>query len=279
MHDERSVVVLKPDGFHSCGVRGIVAAHLDSRELLVTKIRQTILTSREIIGLWPIFGSRKHPLFRELYLEYMSSGPCEALLVEGRNALAKCLNLKKKVRRHFEICAFENAIHTAAHPLEAAANEALLFGGVEDAPPPEWPEWGKRGAFGRLADASTEEVRNIAQSIWRDRVSLGWAGIMPQSEIWSACATHRSILRPGDPNSIDYGISLLLEVLPNLGLNEVVRCYISAEVQGGAAISWGSREKMDQLSQALAQHQMTVDVEATGCIGTPFTTQGGHDVR
>ena len=77
-------------------------------------------------------------------------------------------------------------------------------------------------------------------------------------------ATHQAVLRPGDPNSIDFGISLLLDVLPGLSLSGAIRRYITAEVQGGAPICWGSKVEMDRVSEALARERMIAEVEVIG---------------
>ena len=78
---------------------------------------------------------------------------------------------------------------------------------------------------------------------------------------------HSYFLRPGDPNSIDYGISALFEAFPERGFEASVRLYIAAEVTGRAVLASGTRKTMESLREAFARHRMSVEVTEA-----PFAT-------
>ena len=204
-----------------------------------------------------MFGSDAHPVMGALYRHYMTGGESEALLLQGADALAGGLVVKAELRRAFEVCAFENALHAPADAQELAANAAFLFEGIARVPDTAWPEWSKRGRFGRAASLSPEAIETLAAAIWRDRVAGGWEAVHHHD---AGAAPWRAVLRPGDPNSIDYGLSVLFEVLEGRSFEDCVRRYIAAEAFGGSVLAEGSHAEMDRLQRALATHRMTAEL-------------------
>ncbi len=258
---EDGVLLLKPDGAASGAVRAALDAALVRHGLSVVSRRVLHLSPEDVVGIWPMFGGGAHPVMSALYRHYMTSGPSEALLLGGEDAPARCTAVKSEIRSIFEICATENAIHAPADAQERAANRAWLFGGATALPDRSWPDWAKRGRSGAALAIPDAEIDRIAAAIWADRVVGGWTRVfdtLPDG----AGAPWRAELRPGDPNSIDRGLSLLFDALRGCDFETCVRLYIQAEVTGRAVIATGDREAMEAICNTLAQHRMTVDIVA-----------------
>lgn len=258
--DRLGLLLLKPDGAASAEVRGRLRDALARHGLEVVKAMPLALAPDDIVAIWPMFGGGAHPVMSALYRRYMTSGPCEALLVGGEEALARCAAIKSELRREFEVCAFENAIHAPADRQEFAANIARLFEGGTASPDATWPEWSKRGRFGAALRLPEAEIDRIAAAIWADRAAAGWDGAL-RGLTADHVDTCRAVLRPGDPNSIDYGISALFDAFPQLGFETCVRLYIAAEVMGGAVLAGGTQAEMEAIRQGFARHRMTVEIE------------------
>jgi hypothetical protein len=128
------------------------------------------------------------------------------LLVEGVSAVAVCGEIKKLIRREFKVCAFENAVHAPEDEAECASNASLLFGHGAAAFAPEraLPGWADCGQFGRAAKVSDAEVAELADRIWTERLGGTWSDVFATH---NAQGTHMLVLQPGDPNSIDFGLS------------------------------------------------------------------------
>lgn len=251
------LILLKPDGAASAAVRTRLAECLDRRGLRVARRRALRFRPGDIAAIWPMFGSDAHPVMGALYRHYMTGGASEALLLQGPDALAGGLAVKAELRRNFEVCAFENALHAPADAQELAANAAFLFEGTTRVPDTAWPEWSKRGRFGRAALLPPEAIEALAAAIWRDRVAGGWAAVHRDE---AGGGPWRAVLRPGDPNSIDYGLSVLFDVLEGRCFEDCVRRYIAAEVHGRSMLAEGAQPEMAALQRALAAHRMTADL-------------------
>ncbi|MBR0658313.1 hypothetical protein [Neoroseomonas oryzicola] len=258
---EEGVLRLKPDGAASGAVRAALEAALARHGLSVVSRRVLHLSPEDVVAIWPMFGGGAHPVMSALYRHYVTSGPSEALLLGGADAPTRCAAVKSEIRSAFEICAIENAIHAPADAQERAANRAWLFGGATALPDHTWPDWTKRGRSGAALAIPDAEIDRIAAAIGADRVAGGWTRVfdtLPDG----AGAPWRAELLPGDPNSIDLGLSLLFDTLPGCDFETCVRLYIQAEVTGRAVIATGGRGAMEAIRDALAQHRMTVDVIA-----------------
>lgn len=258
---EEGVLLLKPDGAASGAVRAALEAALARHGLSVVSRRVLHLSPEDVVAIWPMFGGGAHPVMSALYRHYMTSGPSEALLLGGEDAPTRCAAVKSEIRSAFEICAIENAIHAPADAQERAANRAWLFGGATALPDHTWPDWTKRGRSGAALAIPDAEIDRIAAAIWADRVAGGWTRVfdtLPDG----AGAPWRAELLPGDPNSIDLGLSLLFDTLQGCDFETCVRLYLQAEVTGHAVIATGSRGTMEAIRDALAPHRMIVDIVA-----------------
>lgn len=256
---DTSVILIKPDGYRSEPLRGMLADCLEAGGLTVTSRKIVELRRDGILGIWPVFAQGDHPVMREMYCQYIGSGPCEVLLVQGPQALTAALGIKSRIRKAFEVCAFENAIHCPADAVERTANLAHLVGGVTALPDPAWPEWAKQGRFGPASRVSIDEIAGLARTIWQERVAGGWPQVFSRG-LHRHHDAYRAALRPGDPNSIDYGISALFDILRPSSFAFCVRAYIEAEVMRWAIIASGTHDEMLAIQTAFAAHGMTVDV-------------------
>lgn len=249
------LLLLKPDGAASANLPARLRQGLQQHGLEVVRRRSLVLAPDDVTAIWPMFGSGAHPVMAALYRHYM---PSEALLLAGKDAPARCAALKSELRRDFEVCAFENAVHAPADDQELAANIAHLFEGATSLPDMTWPAWSKHGRWGPALAIPEEEVARIAAAIWADRLAIGWTGAARALPAQGGLC--RAVLRPGDPNSIDYGISALFETFPRYGFEACVRLYIAAEVTGGAVLAGGTHAEMDGIRLAFAPHAMRIDI-------------------
>lgn len=259
LHNGLGLLLLKPDGFCNSEVQRTVEQQLRVFRLKVVDRRVFQLEGEQVAEIWPVFATGEHPMNRRLYELYMSSGPCEAVLVVGEDAIKKCLQVKKGIRKAFEICAFENAIHSPADGEELASNLSALFGTLPTKPDTKWPEWSKRGRFGTAAQIPRAEVNRIADGIWGDKTRGGWKAVYrPRNN--SRRSTWRAVLRPGDPNSIDFGMSVIFNELRGPDFDWVARAYIEAEVSGGACIASGSWPEIENIQRRFRSYNMTIDL-------------------
>lgn len=278
MEREQSVVVIKPDGIKTGNIRPLLLKFLAARSLSIVKEYEFACDARRVLDIWPMFGLRGHRVMREMYVRYMGSGHCAALLVEGVEALTACRQIKKMMRKDFEVCAFENAIHAPEDEAERASNISQLFGDRSIAVPEDsWPGWTNRGQFGKAADASDEEIVELADRIWAERLLGNWT-----DTFLSSCSqgSHKLVLRPGDPNSIDFGLSALLETDARRSLDDVVRLYIESEVAGGAALACGDPCDLEPAKSALIKLRMKVDVvDSRDEIHPKLPPKSTHDLQ
>src|SRR5688572_691145 len=82
---ERTLSIVKPDATRKNHV-GAILARFEEEGLRVAAVRKTWLSRREAEGFYAVHKER--PFFGEL-TEFMSSGPCVVIVLEGENAVLK----------------------------------------------------------------------------------------------------------------------------------------------------------------------------------------------
>ncbi len=268
LYNDVNCLLLKPDGNKSEQVRTLVRKMLKLANLEVIASFDRILTPDEVVTTWPVFSTDMHPMSKAISQLYMTSGPSKVILVRGEGSIEKCLKIKAEIRKKFEICAFENAIHSPVDEMERSANIEWFAHSNPITPKLDWPEWGKRGRFGRALMVPSDEIQEIARSIWCHKEEGGWSKVFNTAEKIVA-GTVDAVLWPGDPNSIDYGISALFEsvILNNYELS--VRKFLEAEVRGRAVIYRGSLAGAEIIRSKLLQHRINVTLEFDGKIVRP----------
>ena len=134
---ERSLSIIKPDAVKK-GVIGAIIARFESEGLRIAAVRKVHLSLREAQGFYAVHSARG--FFGEL-TEFMSSGPCVAIVLEGENAIAKNREImgatnpanaaEGTLRKLYADSVGENAVHGSDAPETAAVEIAYFFRGTE----------------------------------------------------------------------------------------------------------------------------------------------------
>jgi nucleoside-diphosphate kinase len=101
-------------------------------------MRKMHMSKREAEGFYAVHAAR--PFFGEL-TDFMSSGPCVVMVLEGENAIARNLELmgatnpaqaaEGTLRKLYATSIGENAVHGSDGPDTAATEIAYFFRGLE----------------------------------------------------------------------------------------------------------------------------------------------------
>jgi nucleoside-diphosphate kinase len=130
---ERTLSIIKPDATRKNFVGKIVAT-FEERGLRVAAMRKQWMSRREAEGFYAVH--RERPFFGEL-TEFMSSGPCVVLVLEGENAIAKNREImgatnpaqaaEGTLRKLYAASVGENAVHGSDAPETARVEIAYFF--------------------------------------------------------------------------------------------------------------------------------------------------------
>jgi hypothetical protein len=190
----------------------------------------------------------------------MTSGDSEVLVLAGEQAIEKCRDIRSTVRARFGDSAVGNCVHTAADEAEASRNvEKLLHFGdagqrfvrpkvIDDAP----------GLWGRMGMLPIRQIEDTVRSWWRRKSANGWASVWSQVP-GGPYATH---LRPGDPYTIDYGVSALFELVASRPIGSHISTYIEAEIRRQAVIATGDEEAMNMLTSEICRIGLRAETRA-----------------
>ena len=134
---DRTLSIIKPDAVKK-GVIGAIIARFESEGLRIAAVRKVHLSLREAQGFYAVHSARG--FFGEL-TEFMSSGPCVAIVLEGENAIAKNREImgatnpanaaEGTLRKLYADSVGENAVHGSDAPETAAVEIAYFFRGTE----------------------------------------------------------------------------------------------------------------------------------------------------
>jgi nucleoside diphosphate kinase len=237
--DRISVLLVKPDGVHDPVKSRAIAESVEASGLRVIEQRDVSFSVSDVDSIWPKFASSAHAFTRRMLARYITSGPCQVLLVEGADVIAECRAVRSRVRQQFGSAAFENALHTAADPGERAVNMAFLTNARRLSGSDCDPSAGA-GRFGRFGDLTETEVMLLADRLWEDRVRHGWEFFRSPS---INSRNEGLVLRPGSDNSIDFEISVIAEIFSNQTIEWSVTRFLEAEKFGSSRIAVGSDAK------------------------------------
>jgi nucleoside-diphosphate kinase len=133
MARERTLSIVKPDATRR-NLVGKILARFEEEGLRVAAIRKTHLSLREAEGFYAVHAKR--PFFGEL-TQFMSSGPCVVVVLEGENAVLKNRDImgatnpaqaaEGTLRKLYAESVGENAVHGSDSTDNAAIEIAYFF--------------------------------------------------------------------------------------------------------------------------------------------------------
>ena len=130
---ERTLSIIKPDATRK-GLIGKIVARFESEGLKIAAIRKTWLSRREAEGFYAVH--RERGFFGEL-CDFMSSGPCVVIVLEGENAILRNREImgatnpanaaEGTLRKLYADSVGENAVHGSDSAENAAIEIAYFF--------------------------------------------------------------------------------------------------------------------------------------------------------
>ncbi|MEQ1570873.1 MAG: nucleoside-diphosphate kinase [Myxococcota bacterium] len=134
---ERTLSIIKPDATKKNYV-GKIVARFEQEGLRIAAIRKTFLSRREAEGFYAVHKER--PFFGEL-CEFMSSGPCVVIVLEGEGAVTRNRDLmgatnpanaaEGTLRKLYAASVGENAVHGSDSADNAKIEIAYFFRDTE----------------------------------------------------------------------------------------------------------------------------------------------------
>jgi len=134
---ERTLSIIKPDGVAQ-GLIGEVIQRLENAGLKIVAMKMIHLTKKMAEGFYAVH--RGKPFYDSL-TDFMSSGPCVVMILEGVGAIAKyrelmgATNPKQAapgtIRREFASSIERNVVHGSDAPETAAFEMAYFFNALE----------------------------------------------------------------------------------------------------------------------------------------------------
>jgi len=134
---ERTLSIVKPDGV-SRGLIGEVVKRLEDHDLRIVAMKMIHMTKRQAEGFYAVH--RQRPFFASL-TDFMSSGPCVVMVLEGEGAIARyrelmgATNFKDAapgtIRADFATDIEKNVVHGSDAPETAAFEIGYFFNRFE----------------------------------------------------------------------------------------------------------------------------------------------------
>ncbi len=134
---ERTFSIIKPDAT-KLGVIGKIIARFEAEGLRIVAMKKMHMSKRVAEGFYAVHAGR--PFFGEL-TDFMSSGPCVVMVLEGENAILENRRImgatnpaeadEGTLRQLFGAHIGNNAVHGSDAPETAAEEIAYFFAGTE----------------------------------------------------------------------------------------------------------------------------------------------------
>ncbi len=134
---ERTLSIIKPDATRKNYI-GKIIARFEAEGLTIKAVRKLHMSLREAEGFYAVHAGR--PFFGEL-TQFMSSGPCVVMVLEGENAIARNREImgatnpanaaEGTLRKLYASSIGENAVHGSDAPETAAQEIAYFFRGTD----------------------------------------------------------------------------------------------------------------------------------------------------
>jgi nucleoside-diphosphate kinase len=134
---ERTLSIIKPDGV-ARGLIGEVVKRLEANDLRIVAMKMIHMTRAQAEGFYAVHSER--PFFGSL-TDFMSSGPCVVMILEGDQAIARyrelmgATNYKEAaagtIRADFATDIEKNVVHGSDAPETAAFETGYFFNAFE----------------------------------------------------------------------------------------------------------------------------------------------------
>jgi nucleoside-diphosphate kinase len=134
---ERTLAIIKPDGV-ARNLIGEVIKRLEAAKLNIIAMKLIHMTKTQAKGFYDVH--RERPFFHSL-TDFMCSGPCVVMVLEGDNAISRYRKLmgatnfkdaaKGTIRREFASDIEKNVVHGSDAPETAAFEIGYFFNAFE----------------------------------------------------------------------------------------------------------------------------------------------------
>ncbi len=134
---ERTLSIIKPDGVAK-GLIGEVIKRFESAGLKIVAMKMIHMSKKEAEGFYAVHRGKA---FFNSVTDFMSSGPCVVLILEGPNAIAKNRELMGAtnpqnaapgtIRKDFATNVEQNTVHGSDAPETAAYEIGYFFNALE----------------------------------------------------------------------------------------------------------------------------------------------------
>ncbi len=134
---ERTLSIIKPDGVAK-GLIGEVVKRFESTGLKIVAMKMIHMSKKEAEGFYAVH--RGKPFYNSV-TDFMSSGPCVVLILEGPNAISKNRELMGAtnpkdaaagtIRREYASNIERNIVHGSDAPETAAYEMGYFFNALE----------------------------------------------------------------------------------------------------------------------------------------------------
>jgi nucleoside-diphosphate kinase len=135
--NERTLSIIKPDGV-SRGLIGTVIDRLEKEGLKIAAMKMIRMTKEQAKGFYKVHEEKP---FYESVTDFMSSGACVVMILEGEDSIARyrtlmgATNFKEAaegtIRRDFGTDIEKNVVHGSDSPETAAYEMGYFFSSLE----------------------------------------------------------------------------------------------------------------------------------------------------
>jgi nucleoside-diphosphate kinase len=134
---ERTLSIIKPDGVAK-GLIGEVVKRFEGAGLKIAAMKMIHMSKKEAEGFYAVHRGKK---FFDSVTDFMSSGPCVVMILEGPNAISKNRELMGAtnpqdaapgtLRKEFATNIERNVVHGSDAPETAAFEMGYFFNALE----------------------------------------------------------------------------------------------------------------------------------------------------
>lgn len=134
---QKTLAIIKPDAFQA-GVTGSIIQRIEDENFRIAGMRLVHMNTRQAEGFY--YVHRQKPFFRSL-IEFMTSGPCVLIVLEGRDVIGRWRILMGPtdpsaaewgtLRREYGTSIERNAVHGSDSEDSAVYEINYLFKGTD----------------------------------------------------------------------------------------------------------------------------------------------------